>query len=186
MGLIIAPTRARANQLIIILGRLVMSKQTLSPFRIPRSNKALANALTSASNSRYVRFTSLKITASFSGYRSAVFDNISAYECDGYCNDGRKSSVCICDLLLDTEEGVSVISLLSPLMSQLSPINHVAMARNVVAPPCGRQVPHRRPCRSRFIALTADLSAFRGFHGIPLNLLNFIIGPRCMFPYPDE
>src|SRR6266550_4441424 len=108
MGLIIAPTRARANQLIINSGRLVMSKQTLSPFRIPRSSKALAR-----------RIGAEKITASFSGYRSAVLDNISAYECDGYCNDGRKSSVCICNMLLDTEEGVSVISLLSQLISLL-------------------------------------------------------------------
>ncbi len=38
--------------------------------------------------------------------------------------------------------------------------------------------------RCRFIAHTADLSAFAGSSTIPLNFLNFIIGLCRLFQYP--
>ena len=36
-------------------------------------------------------------------------------------------------------------------------------------------------CRCRFIAHTADLSAFTGIYDIPINLLITIIGPGLVF-----
>ena len=48
-------------------------------------------------------------------------------------------------------------------------------------------ISHHPPahCRGRFIAPTADLSALGGVSDIPIMLLNLIIDPTRMFPYPD-